>query len=296
MTAVASGGPPSLLQRRGGTALIVAAAGLIGAVSIIVVGPRGKNLDESQLSTSVATPSNITPDAAPAAPTSAVIRPPAVGRYRFTSRTSSKGSAIGGSSTSDAESTIEIRPGQLTAVASRGVGGTYLLVDYKGGLNGQGTDSELYDATGTYLLANHQSGPFGTCVYAQPALVVPSPVSVGKTWSSDTECSSRIPAGGRFTTRRQTQGKVTGLKHATIGDASLETFVITYDSHIVQTQRVNGIETRVVIDVKETELFAPSLGLSVQYESRGDAAVSNGQHQTSTTSRQLQRTTPEPLS
>ena len=141
-------------------------------------------------------------------------RPPAPGVYVYAFTTAADPSANG-----DRDFKIESLPAENGAPAAPG--------DVSEAQNSTVTQEQTWAADAVRMTRTQIVAPQATvdCTWKPPLVVVRLPLTVGKTWTSDSTCTT-MAQGVQVTIRQATTSKVTGKFLDKVGNVSVPTWVI----------------------------------------------------------------------
>jgi len=227
----------------GTTTTLVGIAPLLGRVTTTVAGTA--TTKPATTSTSSNAP---VPDPGP-------VRAPNPGTYTYNFASQADPSTNG-----ETESKIEVLP-PLNGAARR-------RQTYKDGEGNTLANEETWDNGGLSVTTSHIVSPQATvdCTWKPPLLVLGFPLAIGKTFTTDSTCTTMVQ-GTQVTLHRQAEGKVTGKFLEKIGGTSVAVWVIESTGTTTVKSAFFNTETT----EKITRRFAPGRGL-ITYE-KGDISA-----------------------
>ena len=263
---------PLLVRALGAIASIVFVAAVIGAFTVddgnggakVAASDRtttsttgdvtSTSLDEGNpasdaTSTTAATVSSVkaTTTTKPSAPVAdpGPAKPPAPGTYHY-----KFANPQDTSKNMDTTEVIESQPDQNGAARRKET--------YPDGQGNNLSNEVAYAADGVRVFASHIVSAQGTvdCTWNPPILEYAVPLSVNKTWSYDSKCTTTA-AGAEVTVERKGDDKVTGKTVDLLGTTSVRTWVI--EEHVITT--VTSVFFSTKIDAMVTRHWSPDYGL-----------------------------------
>jgi hypothetical protein len=289
---------PGLVRATMAAALIVFVVALIGAVTVDS-DDSSKDLASSgststtasadtsttidtgttaPASTTTQAPATTRPLSPTTAPGSAQVpdpgptKPPAAGIYTYAITSSAEPSSNG-----NTDAKVEVLPSQNGAARRKqtfndGQGNTLA--------NEETWASDAMRVTTSKIVSQQATVD---CTWQPPLLVLQLPLAIGKTWSTDSTCTTMV-GGTQVTIKRTGQSKVIGKVVDKIGDQSVGTWIIDYTGNTTVRSAFFNTDT----SEKITRHFASAQGL-VTYE-KGSGTMGGS---TTDYERRLQNLTPK---